>query len=338
DCADGNACNGEELCDDLGRCNAGEPLVCADDNACTDDQCDPSAGCQYIDDDTNICDDGNELTENDACFEGDCNGELMTGICGNAIPVGALPYTTTGTTTGRPDSLTVYGAACPQISQASGDIVYELTVENGVKYQIQVTPETTFDAVINLIGACGESEMCFGMADDGAAGAAEILLYAADHTGTVHIVIEGNTDDETGSYEINVAIYEQPDDDTVEPDDILPDEAVTDETLVDEIVVDEEEPDEMVIDDVATDDILIDKEETDDAPVILDDGSPLVDDTVTPDDAAPADKDSAVPDNETPDEATDTLVGDEDELLTDTAPAIDTDKPADNGCGCSLVF
>jgi hypothetical protein len=43
DCGDGVYCNGEESCVD-GLCTAGEPVVCADDLACTDDYCDEALG------------------------------------------------------------------------------------------------------------------------------------------------------------------------------------------------------------------------------------------------------------------------------------------------------
>ena len=61
-CADGNACNGAELCRQ-GVCQAGAPLVCADGNACTADTCDPARGCVQT---AVSCDDGNSCTT-DAC-------------------------------------------------------------------------------------------------------------------------------------------------------------------------------------------------------------------------------------------------------------------------------
>ncbi|MEK6775296.1 MAG: dockerin type I domain-containing protein [bacterium] len=45
-CDDGNACNGVETCDsNTGGCIAGTPLNCDDQNICTDDTCNPAAGC-----------------------------------------------------------------------------------------------------------------------------------------------------------------------------------------------------------------------------------------------------------------------------------------------------
>ncbi len=346
DCADGNACNGEELCDDLGLCNAGIPLVCADENACTDNSCDPAIGCMIVNN-TDTCDDTNPLTENDICGDGACAGTLMSGVCGNAIPVGALPYTTTGTTAGRPSALTLYGDACVADSQPTGDIVYELTVEEGVEYQIQVVPTDGGDLALNLLGACGAGEECIDAANTGGAGETGVLIGTAAQSGTLYIAIEGS-----GEYELSIAVVEQPDEDTIEPtDDTQPDE-----TLVDEIVIDGEEPDETVIDDVVSDEVTTDEVVTDDIAtdtVVTDDDSAQPDettdetttdtDTVQPDKVTPdtdtakpdttTDKDTVATDDEQPDETSDEFLSDEDTVIVP-----DTNKVSETGCGCSLVF
>ena len=40
-CDDGLQCNGQEVCDSVEGCTDGEPLVCDDHIACTNDRCDP---------------------------------------------------------------------------------------------------------------------------------------------------------------------------------------------------------------------------------------------------------------------------------------------------------
>jgi len=45
DCADADLCNGDETCLS-GTCQAGAPLDCDDGEVCTDDSCDPEAGCK----------------------------------------------------------------------------------------------------------------------------------------------------------------------------------------------------------------------------------------------------------------------------------------------------
>ena len=44
-CADGDLCNGDETCDGAGTCQVGAALDCDDNDACTQDSCDPSVGC-----------------------------------------------------------------------------------------------------------------------------------------------------------------------------------------------------------------------------------------------------------------------------------------------------
>ena len=46
ECADGNACNGSEVCQ-AGVCIPGTSITCNDGNACSTDVCDPIAGCVF---------------------------------------------------------------------------------------------------------------------------------------------------------------------------------------------------------------------------------------------------------------------------------------------------
>ncbi len=57
-CDDEDLCNGGEVCQ-AGQCVSSEPLDCDDANACTEDTCDPSAGCVHT-----------ELPEGSNCGEG----------------------------------------------------------------------------------------------------------------------------------------------------------------------------------------------------------------------------------------------------------------------------
>jgi hypothetical protein len=72
-CDDGDACNGEETCQE-GRCSQGTPLVCDDDNACTDDACVSPGGCVFTSNNPGACDDGDACTVDDACLSGACQG------------------------------------------------------------------------------------------------------------------------------------------------------------------------------------------------------------------------------------------------------------------------
>ena len=71
-CDDKDMCNGAETCT-AGKCTAGTPLDCADDNECTDDSCDKLLGCVNA---NNVapCDDANMCTLDTLCAEGACGG------------------------------------------------------------------------------------------------------------------------------------------------------------------------------------------------------------------------------------------------------------------------
>ena len=71
-CDDGNACTADDACQGS-TCLGGLPLVCEDGNPCTTDTCDPSVGCQSLD---NIapCNDKDACTALDQCQDGACVG------------------------------------------------------------------------------------------------------------------------------------------------------------------------------------------------------------------------------------------------------------------------
>ena len=73
-CSDGNVCNGNEQCAN-GTCLTGVPLNCSDNNPCTLDPCDPTAGCQPH----TPAGAGTTCSDNNACTIGDsCDG---SGTC-----------------------------------------------------------------------------------------------------------------------------------------------------------------------------------------------------------------------------------------------------------------
>lgn len=71
DCSNGNACDGTESCI-AGSCQTGTPLVCNDSNPCTDDSCNPSIGCQFVNDNTNSCNNGQFCDGQETCSSGSC--------------------------------------------------------------------------------------------------------------------------------------------------------------------------------------------------------------------------------------------------------------------------
>ena len=69
-CDDTNACTIGDKCVE-GACQPGVPAVCADNNPCTDDSCDPDAGCLYVPNQVE-CADGDFCTAGDTCADGAC--------------------------------------------------------------------------------------------------------------------------------------------------------------------------------------------------------------------------------------------------------------------------
>ena len=78
ECMDGDTCTAGDHCES-GLC-IGNPVVCEDDNTCTDDKCDGFGGCLF---ENNLadCDDGNPCTLTDQCKDGTCSGVEMPCQC-----------------------------------------------------------------------------------------------------------------------------------------------------------------------------------------------------------------------------------------------------------------
>lgn len=70
DCNDNNLCNGVEICSENGACVPSPGLNCDDQNPCTEDACDPEAGC------TNT-----PANENQQCEGPDGSGICQAGAC-----------------------------------------------------------------------------------------------------------------------------------------------------------------------------------------------------------------------------------------------------------------
>jgi len=74
----GTQCDDTDPCSEADQCLQGEcegtPKACSDENACTDDACNPASGqCEFTPN-TAPCDDGNLCTSGDACEAGACKG------------------------------------------------------------------------------------------------------------------------------------------------------------------------------------------------------------------------------------------------------------------------
>ena len=82
-CDDGDLCTTGDHCQ-LGECLSSAPLHCEDGNPCTEDGCEPAAGCTFkpIKGD---CDDGNACTLNEQCQNGFCTASGWL-ECGDGNP------------------------------------------------------------------------------------------------------------------------------------------------------------------------------------------------------------------------------------------------------------
>lgn len=89
-CDDGSVCTGDDHCA-AGQCT-GTLTACTDGNPCTQDVCDPLAGCQHPPADGTMCNDGNECTENDLCVEGACMGQSASCSDGNQCTLDSCTF------------------------------------------------------------------------------------------------------------------------------------------------------------------------------------------------------------------------------------------------------
>jgi hypothetical protein len=85
-CSDGNACDGDEVCNGQGRCMAGTPPVVDDADPCSLDWCDPATGVHHAaQPEGTLCSDANACTKGDVCdSSGKCVGAALANGAGCA--------------------------------------------------------------------------------------------------------------------------------------------------------------------------------------------------------------------------------------------------------------
>lgn len=78
ECLDNDACTVADHCEE-GVC-VGNPVLCDDEDPCTDDECDGAGGCVFVDNSAE-CDDGDPCTVADKCTAGQCSGVEVSCEC-----------------------------------------------------------------------------------------------------------------------------------------------------------------------------------------------------------------------------------------------------------------
>ncbi len=110
-CDDKNACTTTDACACTGNvCSCtGKPIApCNDNEACTDDSCDPAIGCKYTPKASGPCSDGNACTVGDGCQAGKC----VAGAPANCTATGACKVADCVPATGCTEKNATDGAAC----------------------------------------------------------------------------------------------------------------------------------------------------------------------------------------------------------------------------------
>jgi hypothetical protein len=83
-CDDGSVCTSADACV-AGNC-VGTSTDCSDGSPCTNDACDPKAGCVYLPSTATVCDDGNSCTSGDFCASGACKSGSAALPCDDGLP------------------------------------------------------------------------------------------------------------------------------------------------------------------------------------------------------------------------------------------------------------
>jgi hypothetical protein len=160
-CDDGDLCTVGDHCDD-GVCAGGGPANCADDNPCTDDHCQPLAGCVHLFNQA-PCQDGDSCTANDQCLDGVCQaGDPVVCDDGNGCtddlcsPQGGCTYTAN-------DALCDDGNACSTGDHcAGGACVFDgwlVCDDDNICTTDSCTPEGGCTFMLNS-APCDDNDLC----------------------------------------------------------------------------------------------------------------------------------------------------------------------------------
>ncbi len=157
--ADNTACTQADTCQ-AGVCKPGTAKTCSDGNLCTDDSCDPQAGCVFVNNSA-ACDDGKICTTGDACSGGACApGKTNNCDDGNACTDQACDAVTGNCTTTFNSLNCDDGNAC-----TSSDACKAGVCQAGLPVSCTDADACTLDAC-DATGGCQHS-ISTGVCDDG---------------------------------------------------------------------------------------------------------------------------------------------------------------------------
>jgi YD repeat-containing protein len=179
-CADADLCNGDEVCDAVGVCQAGTPPALDDGNPCTSDACDPIAGVSHP-----------PVPAGAACADADvCNGDELcdaAGACQSGVPLNvddANPCTADACdpATGVSHSPVAAGTSCADGDACNGEETCNATgvCQAGSPLVIDDGNPCTADACDPSLGvshtpvapgtSCADGDVCDGAETCDAAG------------------------------------------------------------------------------------------------------------------------------------------------------------------------
>jgi hypothetical protein len=127
--------------------------------------------------------------------------------CANPIPVGALPFSSSGNTSGITNDFQFSAGACAGETGAMGggsaDLVYRFTAEVAGIYDLQL--DTSFDAVLYAASDCAAIDgTCLAASDNGNPESLSVELTAGE---MIYLFVDGysSTNNQTGEYTLSIA-------------------------------------------------------------------------------------------------------------------------------------
>jgi hypothetical protein len=183
------------------------PLGCDDANPCTDDICDPQAGCVHSVN-TLPCTDGNACTTNDACNGGVCVGGDTAPGCTACNAIATFPPAG-GLVRGRTSGTSTLTASCGVPNNNAPERVFRWTPQaSGMATFKTCSPNTLFDSVVSVrTGSCtGPESRCNddGPCGTGVTGSEASSAALSVTAGTTYYVVVDGWNGSQGQFDLSV--------------------------------------------------------------------------------------------------------------------------------------